>query len=53
MFLEGVELYLMVVQVFKTHSLNHWHIFLVGYGLPAFVVGITAAVNLGGYGTES
>ncbi|XP_066468999.1 adhesion G protein-coupled receptor E5 [Tiliqua scincoides] len=53
MLLEGVELYLMVVQVFKTHSLNHWHIFLVGYGLPAVVVCITAAVNKEGYGTES
>ncbi|KAJ6655040.1 hypothetical protein lerEdw1_006093 [Lerista edwardsae] len=53
MLLEGVELYLMVVQVFKTHSLRHWHIFLVGYGVPAVVVGISAAVNREGYGNES
>ncbi|XP_053150768.1 adhesion G protein-coupled receptor E5 isoform X2 [Hemicordylus capensis] len=52
MLLEGVELYLMVVQVFKTHCLKHWHIFLVGYGLPAVVVGISAAANHKGYGTE-
>ncbi|XP_062976563.1 adhesion G protein-coupled receptor E5 isoform X2 [Elgaria multicarinata webbii] len=53
MMLEGVELYLMVVQVFKTHSLRHWHIFLVGYGLPAIVVGISAAINSKGYGSKN
>ncbi|XP_028573128.2 adhesion G protein-coupled receptor E5 isoform X2 [Podarcis muralis] len=50
MLLEGMELYLMVVKVFNTHSLRHWHIFLVGYGIPAIVVGISAAVNSEGYG---
>ncbi|XP_015744925.1 CD97 antigen isoform X1 [Python bivittatus] len=53
MLLEGVQLYLMVVQVFKTHSLKHWHIFLVGYGLPAVLVGISAAVNSKGYGNKN
>nr|XP_060620865.1 adhesion G protein-coupled receptor E5 isoform X2 [Anolis sagrei ordinatus] len=53
MLLEGVELYLMVVQVFKTHSLKHWHIFLVGYGLPAVLVGISAAINSKGYGNKN
>ncbi|XP_061472608.1 adhesion G protein-coupled receptor E5 isoform X2 [Rhineura floridana] len=52
MLLEGVELYLMVVQVFKTHSLKHWHLFFVGYGLPAIVVGISAAINSNGYGNK-
>lgn len=52
MLLEGVELYLMVVQVFKTHALKHWHLFLVGYGLPAIVVGISASVYSEGYGTN-
>nr|XP_056704042.1 adhesion G protein-coupled receptor E5 [Euleptes europaea] len=51
MLLEGVELYLMVVQVFRTHSLKRWHLVLVGYGLPAVVVGIAAAINHRGYGT--
>lgn len=49
MLLEGVQLYLMVVQVFNTHSLKHWHIFLLGYGLPAVLVGISAAINSKGY----
>ncbi|XP_044309584.1 adhesion G protein-coupled receptor E5 isoform X2 [Varanus komodoensis] len=53
MLLEGVELYLMVVQVFRTHCLKHWHIFLVGYGLPAVVVGISAAANSEGYGGKN
>ncbi|KAL8211766.1 UNVERIFIED_CONTAM: hypothetical protein K2H54_015898 [Gekko kuhli] len=53
MLLEGVELYLMVVQVFRTHSLKHWHHILVGYGLPAIMVGIAAAINHRGYGTKN
>ncbi|XP_077183479.1 adhesion G protein-coupled receptor E5 isoform X2 [Paroedura picta] len=52
MLLEGVELYLMVVQVFRTHSLKSWQHMLVGYGLPAILVGITAAINHRGYGTK-
>uniref|UniRef100_A0A8D0BBJ9 Adhesion G protein-coupled receptor E5 n=1 Tax=Salvator merianae TaxID=96440 RepID=A0A8D0BBJ9_SALMN len=51
MLLEGVELYLMVIQVFNAHNLKHWHIFLVGYGLPAVLVGISAAINSKGYGS--
>ncbi|XP_063148591.1 adhesion G protein-coupled receptor E5 isoform X2 [Candoia aspera] len=53
MLLEGVQLYLMVVQVFNTHSLKHWHIFLVGYGLPAILVGISAAINSKGYSSKN
>ncbi|KAH0629622.1 hypothetical protein JD844_011834 [Phrynosoma platyrhinos] len=52
MLLEGVELYLMVVQVFKTHSLKHRHIYFAGYGLPAIVVGISAAIKSKGYGSK-
>uniref|UniRef100_A0A8C6XG89 Uncharacterized protein n=1 Tax=Naja naja TaxID=35670 RepID=A0A8C6XG89_NAJNA len=53
MLLEGVQLYLMVVQVFNTHSLKHWHIFLVGYGFPAVLVGISAAINSKGYSSRN
>ncbi|XP_060096686.1 adhesion G protein-coupled receptor E5 [Heteronotia binoei] len=52
MFLEGVELYLMVVQVFRIHSLKHWHQILVGYGLPAAIVGIAVTIDHRGYGTK-
>ncbi|XP_034263197.1 adhesion G protein-coupled receptor E5 isoform X1 [Pantherophis guttatus] len=53
MLLEGVQLYVMVVQVFNTHSLKHWHIFLVGYGFPAVLVGISAAINSKGYSSRN
>uniref|UniRef100_A0A670Y245 Uncharacterized protein n=1 Tax=Pseudonaja textilis TaxID=8673 RepID=A0A670Y245_PSETE len=53
MLLEGVQLYLMVVQVFNTHSLKHWHTFLVGYGTPAVLVGISAAINSKGYSSRN
>uniref|UniRef100_A0A8C5SSN1 CD97 antigen n=1 Tax=Laticauda laticaudata TaxID=8630 RepID=A0A8C5SSN1_LATLA len=53
MLLEGVQLYLMVVQVFNTHSLKHWHIFLVGYGIPAVLVGISAAIDSKGYSSRN
>ncbi|XP_048347243.1 adhesion G protein-coupled receptor E5 isoform X2 [Sphaerodactylus townsendi] len=52
MLLEGVELYLMVIQVFRTHNLKHWHLIFMGYGLPAVVVGIAASINPRGYGTK-
>ncbi|XP_029440066.1 CD97 antigen-like isoform X3 [Rhinatrema bivittatum] len=52
MCLEGVELYLMVVQVFKTHTLKKRYMFLVGYGVPTLVVAVSAASNSRGYGTR-
>nr|XP_033780194.1 CD97 antigen isoform X6 [Geotrypetes seraphini] len=53
MCLEGVELYLMVVQVFKTHTLKKRYMFSVGYGIPALIVTISAAANSKGYGTKN
>ncbi|XP_030052995.1 adhesion G protein-coupled receptor E5 isoform X2 [Microcaecilia unicolor] len=53
MCLEGVELYRMVVQVFKTHTLKKRYMFLAGYGIPALIVTISAAVNSKGYGTNN
>ncbi|KAM4677471.1 adhesion G protein-coupled receptor E5 isoform 2-T2 [Discoglossus pictus] len=52
MALEGVELYLMLVRVFDTHLLKNRHLFSMGYGVPAFIVIISAAVFSGGYGTK-
>ncbi|XP_066280377.1 adhesion G protein-coupled receptor L3-like [Branchiostoma lanceolatum] len=54
MCVEGVELYVLLVKVFnlKTKRLLYYH--LVGYGIPAIVVGVSAAINYGlsldGYG---
>uniref|UniRef100_A0A8C8VLL0 Adhesion G protein-coupled receptor E5 n=1 Tax=Pelusios castaneus TaxID=367368 RepID=A0A8C8VLL0_9SAUR len=52
MCLEGAELYLMVVRVFAPHSLKRRYMFLLGYGTPAVIVGISAAAYHQGYGTE-
>ncbi|XP_063305295.1 adhesion G protein-coupled receptor E5 isoform X2 [Pelobates fuscus] len=52
MALEGLELYLMLVRVFDTHLLKKKHLLMVGYGVPAFIVIISAAVFPKGYGTK-
>ncbi|XP_065432226.1 adhesion G protein-coupled receptor E5 isoform X4 [Chrysemys picta bellii] len=51
MCLEGAELYLLVVQVFTPHGLRRRYMFLLGYGVPALIVGISAAIYSKGYGT--
>ncbi|XP_065432220.1 adhesion G protein-coupled receptor E5 isoform X8 [Chrysemys picta bellii] len=51
MCLEGAELYLLVVQVFTPHGLRRRYMFLLGYGVPALIVGISAATYSEGYGT--
>ncbi|CAM5169596.1 unnamed protein product [Eretmochelys imbricata] len=51
MCLEGAELYLLVVQVFTPHGLRRHYMFLLGYGVPALVVGLSAATYHTGYGT--
>nr|XP_042700548.1 adhesion G protein-coupled receptor E5-like [Chrysemys picta bellii] len=51
MCLEGAELYLLVVQVFTPHGLRRRYMFLLGYGVPALIVGISATTYSEGYGT--
>ncbi|XP_039370902.1 adhesion G protein-coupled receptor E5 isoform X6 [Mauremys reevesii] len=51
MCLEGAELYLLVVQVFTPHGLRRRYMFLLGYGVPALIVGVSAATYSQGYGT--
>nr|XP_042702294.1 adhesion G protein-coupled receptor E5-like [Chrysemys picta bellii] len=51
MCLEGAELYLLVVQVFTPHGLRRRYMFLLGYGVPALIMGISAATYSEGYGT--
>ncbi|XP_048377743.1 adhesion G protein-coupled receptor E3-like isoform X2 [Stegostoma tigrinum] len=53
MFLEGIQLYLMVQVVFVPKVPLKQYMLWVGYGLPALIVAISAAVNHEGYGTES
>uniref|UniRef100_H3A5T7 Uncharacterized protein n=1 Tax=Latimeria chalumnae TaxID=7897 RepID=H3A5T7_LATCH len=58
MILEGVQLYLMVrnlkvVNYFTTHSIKRRFMYPIGYGLPAVIVVISAAVFHIGYGTKN
>ncbi|XP_075918766.1 adhesion G protein-coupled receptor L2-like [Petromyzon marinus] len=52
MFLEGVQLYLMLVEVFEGRRSRRKYFYLLGYGLPLAVVGVCLAVDRTGYGTE-
>ncbi|XP_078090952.1 adhesion G protein-coupled receptor E3-like isoform X2 [Mustelus asterias] len=52
MFLEGIQLYLMVVKVFNAGCLGKRHMLPFGYGFPFVIVGISAAVYREGYGTS-
>ncbi|XP_076866148.1 adhesion G protein-coupled receptor E5 isoform X2 [Brachyhypopomus gauderio] len=51
MCLEGVQLFRMVVLVFNT-TLKPVYLMAAGYGVPALIVAISAAINAKGYGTR-
>ncbi|XP_068393001.1 adhesion G protein-coupled receptor E5 isoform X1 [Eschrichtius robustus] len=50
MSLEGVELYFLVVRVFQGQGLRKRWLCLIGYGLPLFIVAVSAAIKTQGYG---
>uniref|UniRef100_A0AAZ3SCM7 Adhesion G protein-coupled receptor L3 n=1 Tax=Oncorhynchus tshawytscha TaxID=74940 RepID=A0AAZ3SCM7_ONCTS len=52
MFLEGVQLYIMLVEVFESEHSRKRYFYLVGYGVPALVVAVSAAVDYRSYGTD-
>ena len=52
MCLEGVQLYLMLVEVFESEMSRRKYYYLSGYLIPAAVVGISAAVDYRSYGTQ-
>ncbi|KAJ8411098.1 hypothetical protein AAFF_G00181330 [Aldrovandia affinis] len=52
MFLEGVQLYIMLVEVFESEHSRRKYFYLVGYGVPALIVGVSAAVDYRSYGTD-
>ncbi|XP_027894291.1 adhesion G protein-coupled receptor L3 isoform X3 [Xiphophorus couchianus] len=52
MFLEGVQLYIMLVEVFESEHSRRRYFYLVGYGVPALIVAVSAAVDYRSYGTE-
>ncbi|XP_044305671.1 adhesion G protein-coupled receptor L3 isoform X1 [Varanus komodoensis] len=51
MFLEGVQLYIMLVEVFESEHSRRKYFYLVGYGVPALIVAVSAAVDYRSYGT--
>ncbi|XP_036410875.1 adhesion G protein-coupled receptor L2-like isoform X4 [Megalops cyprinoides] len=53
MCLEGVQLYLMLVEVFESEDSRKKYYYLSGYMIPAIVVGISAAIDHESYGTKT
>ena len=53
MCLEGVQLYVMLIEVFEAERSRRLWYYLAGYGIPAIIVGIWAAVQHDGYGTST
>lgn len=58
MLLEALQLYLLVrmlsrVQVIQRDGLPRPYLYLIGYGVPTVIVGVSAWVNSGGYGTPT
>ncbi|XP_048845272.1 adhesion G protein-coupled receptor L2-like isoform X2 [Brienomyrus brachyistius] len=53
MCLEGVQLYLMLVDVFESEYSRKKYYYISGYLVPAIVVGISAAVDYRSYGTKN
>ena len=52
MFLEGVQLYIMLVEVFESEHSRKRYFYMVGYGVPALIVAVSAAVDYRSYGTD-
>lgn len=53
MCLEGVQLYVMLIEVFEPGRSRSRIYYLCGYGIPAIVVGIAAGIQPSGYGTDT
>lgn len=52
MFFEGFQLYVMLIEVFEAEkSRVRWY-YLIAYGLPLIIVGVSFAIFPHGYGTE-
>uniref|UniRef100_T1IXT1 Uncharacterized protein n=1 Tax=Strigamia maritima TaxID=126957 RepID=T1IXT1_STRMM len=50
--LEGVHIYVLLIQVFDTKEQKTWLYYLAGYGIPAIIVAISAISKPLGYGTK-
>ena len=52
MCLEGVQLYVLLIQVFSSDYSQAVYFYLFGYGFPSIIVAVSAIVFPSGYGTE-
>ncbi|CAE1313016.1 Putative adhesion G protein-coupled receptor E4P [Acanthosepion pharaonis] len=52
MLMEAAKILIMIIQVFNSSKSKMIYFYIFGYGFPAVIVGISAAVNLEGYGTD-
>ncbi|XP_057698094.1 adhesion G protein-coupled receptor L2 isoform X21 [Corythoichthys intestinalis] len=52
MCLEGVQLYLMLVEVFESEYSRKKYYYVSGYLFPAIIVGVSAVIDYRSYGTE-
>ncbi|XP_018589829.1 adhesion G protein-coupled receptor L2 isoform X6 [Scleropages formosus] len=53
MCLEGIQLYLMLVEVFESEYSRKKYYYVSGYLVPAIIVGVSAAVDYRSYGTKN
>nr|XP_028588818.1 adhesion G protein-coupled receptor L2 isoform X7 [Podarcis muralis] len=53
MCLEGVQLYLMLVEVFESEYSRKKYYYVAGYLFPATVVGVSAAIDYSSYGAQN
>ncbi|XP_052775573.1 adhesion G protein-coupled receptor L2-like isoform X2 [Mya arenaria] len=53
MCLEGIQLYFMLIEVFEAERSRKRWFYCFGYGMPALIVAISAAIDHTGYGTET
>ena len=52
MCLEGVQLYVMLIEVFESERSRVYYYYAFGYGIPVIIVSVSAGVFPQGYGTE-
>ncbi|XP_065199232.1 uncharacterized protein LOC135830935 [Sycon ciliatum] len=53
MFVEGLQIYFMLVRVFPTTTKRLLYFYIAAYGVPVVIVAITAGLNIQDYGTET
>lgn len=52
MLMEAAKILIMIIQVFNSSKSKMVYFYIFGYGFPLLIVGISAAINFEGYGTD-